>query len=71
MKLKDRLRSRRRVSTDEDAQRHLQQIYEDRLALAAAKQLLKHALASMEQDPQSLPALTVRERIRVFLERHP
>lgn len=60
-------RRTRRQKADAIAQR----IFVDEVENKAAKILLQAALDLLDQKPDALPVLTVQQRIRTFLERHP
>lgn len=62
--LGERLTGRRRVRPNAEAERLAAQIWSDRIALAAAKHLLKRA-------QEVLPEGELRAAVATFLERHP
>lgn len=64
-------RIRKKETPRQESERLVAKIWEDKIALAASKRLLKDAYAALAQEPGAPPVLTVMERIKTFLERHP
>lgn len=68
-RLSDHLRKRPNAKARADAIAH--RIFTDEVENAAMRILLVEALKVIENDPAAVPALTIQERIKSFLERHP
>lgn len=62
---------RKRPTNRERNEAAARKVFEITVENAAAKKLLADALAVLGHEEEAPPVLTVMERIKTFLERHP